>query len=382
MLGLPGEIANSLVNYFPKDPVGTTAGIVSPALGEGVKALTALGQSLSSHNPTAVERYGLKNVPVVGSNLAQNLVPTKAQQQAALQAPAPSSGNPVTDFVNGIGKMFNPGPADPLQSEMKRLETTNKTLFSKNINEAAKTGADNSQTAHDLLNNPIYQGSDDKTKRGLLEKVLNGTMTKGIDPSLADDQKKVLLDAKLMGSGKLKTYLEDNNNNLNYLKATAANKDAGGTLTDADQDINHKGSLAQKIAAAQVDVANNVSPDLKRAYADLKISDFDKLDPNSDGYKQLVAYDDALENAGLPSKFENSKDTYGSLAKAKGAGAGGKAPTAFSFATMPAGLAGAGTPVPYAKDDVPLWKAPTLLGAPAQAPIPQGRTISVVKGMK
>jgi hypothetical protein len=333
---------------------------------------------------TPVERQALKDVPIWGSKLAETYTPTKAQQQAALQTPAPSSGNPVTDFVNGIGKMFNPGPADPLQSEMKRLETANKTLFSKNINEAAKTGSDNYQTAHDLLNNPIYQAADDKAKRGLLEKVLNGTETKTIDPSLPDDQKQLLLNEKLMGAGKLKVFLQDNKNNLDHVKATIANKDARGTLTDADQDINKKGSLAQQLAIANVRASANVTPDVVQAYNDATKAKFDAMDPQSDMYKQLVAYDNALEDAGLPSKLENSKDSYGSLAKGKGGGAGskGKAPTPFTFATMPAGLAGTGTAVPYAKDDVPLWKAPALLGAPAQAAIPNGRTISVVKGMK
>jgi hypothetical protein len=383
--GLPGEIAGGALRYGARDVVGTAAGAIAPAAGEAVKFGTALQQSIAAKNPTAVERYGLKLIPGVGRRIAAAVVPTKAQQSAASSPTPQGSGNPITDIANGVGSfingIFHPAPPDPLSAEMSRLETANKSKFSLALNDASKT-SDTGVTAHQVLSNATYQAADDKTKEQMLKSVLNETATKAISDNLPDDQKKILLDAKLMGSGKLDVFNQDNGNKLNYVKATIANGLANGDLNKTSPDLNiaKKGSLAQQVAIAQVNSDKNVTQDVIQSYADTKKAEFNQLVKDGDPQAEVLAgYDKALIAAGLPAKFTNKNGGYGSTAKAKGG-----ASSSFVSAQLPSSLVGTGATGAskngYASD-APLFKPIASLSAPASVAIPQGRSISVAKGV-
>lgn len=270
----------------------------------------------------------------------------------------------------------NSQEGDPLGSEIARLQKQFGDVMPTNSNTNATEGT-NQTLAKALLSDPTYTDASDKEKASMLKSVLAGTAVKDISTSIPTEQQQALMDFKLQGK-KSDAWLENNDNAYNYYNALVANGKANGTLTSKDQDINKTGSLAQKVAIAGVNKKFNVSQDIVNGYADTNKTEFNNLPDGSDAKKQLMAYDQELVKAGLPSKYQNKYGGYGSTS-------GGGRSKSFAFASLPSSLLGTGSGGSNSSGgsyatNAPLYKPIADLQAPQGAPIPKGRTISVKKG--
>lgn len=260
-----------------------------------------------------------------------------------------------------------------LGSELSRLQAKYGNVFPTTQNTNASNA--NVQTlAGDLLNTPLYKNASDDDKAAMLKDALGGSKFKDISTDIDTPYREALIQTKLLGADKTKVWLDDNDNNYNYQHALWANGEANDTLDADDKRITKTGSLAQKVAIADVRKKYNVPEDVLGAYEDLTKAQFNALADDSDMKKQLIAYDQALVKAGLSSKFQNSKGGYGSTS-----GSGRKS---FVFADLPQSLITAKDSTKSYEKAQSLFKAPASLQVPTVANIPKGRTISVKKGVQ
>lgn len=272
--------------------------------------------------------------------------------------------------------------ANAFDSEMERLSSAGFNDVMPGRDVTSKTATKDAEL---LLGTGYYKSLSDEGKAEALKKSLSATTTKEISTKLDDSQRATLIEHKLMNEDQRKVWKEDNTNALNYFEAEYMNKEASGTLSADDKDINKTGSLAQDIVAARVDAENNVPQELTQMFDNTNKTEFNNLP--EEAQNQLIAYDKARVAAGLPSKFQNKYGTYGKLGRGgrggRGGGRGG-AGKGFAFASLPASLVGTGATggsSPYA-DNAPLFKPIPDLRAPESKPIPRGRTISVKKGIQ
>jgi hypothetical protein len=92
--GIPGEMVSSAAQYGKSNVVGTVASDIAPMAGEAVKVGTAIQNSLSSKNPTPIERYGLKLAPVIGGRLANKFTPYAPGSSKSQVAAGAKQSNP------------------------------------------------------------------------------------------------------------------------------------------------------------------------------------------------------------------------------------------------------------------------------------------------
>lgn len=225
-----------------------------------------------------------------------------------------------------------------------------------------------------FLRSDMYKNASDKDKAELLNKVLGGTAVKDINDSLSDAHKLALTEYTLAGDKKA-VWMENNDNAFNYYDATVNNKKANGTLTAKDMDLGQgKDALIYKYTVAKVNKEQNVPQATILGYSDTTKTEFNNMEDGE--FKQkLLAYDQALEAAGLPSKFKNSKGGYGKLSGGRSKG--------FDFLTLPNSLVGTGdTAKSKYEAATPLFKPVADLKAPATVEVPKGRSISVKRGIQ
>lgn len=300
-----------------------------------------------------------------------------------------SRGNVIANSkqISGGSMIFSVGKntdsdavksADPVGTEIDRLQKKYGDVFPTNQNTNATMK--NTQNMADIFTkSDAYKSADDDTKRTMMKDILGGTKTKDVNDKLSDVSKLALTTSSLMDATKRAVWKENNDNDLNYQRASYENKEANNTLTSDDRSMEKTGSLAQKVAIAQVNKDNNTPQDLKQGYKDTNKTEFKKMaeGPEKD---RLRAYDKALFDAGLPSKYGVGGSGKGG-SRGRG-GSGGK--KGFAFANLPGSLSGVGGTGSdgkgYAKS-APLFKPVASLRAPA-GEIPKGRTISVKKGVK
>lgn len=272
-------------------------------------------------------------------------------------------GQPLKNTNVGLSSWLTVGtsPDSPLYSELNRLSTQDIEAFPKNslstikgtdgenISLTDEQKADLTKTVQQqkqhqaelLIASPEYKSADDKAKSTMLSSVYSldsgGTVnqwaaknniadvkTNGdtINDQLSDEEQRALVTYSALAPDKRDVWLEDNTNALNYYGSTYNNKKANGTLTSKDQDINKTGSLAQKVVIADVNKKKNITQGVINAYADTSKTEFNALEDGSEGKKTLMAYDQALVAAGLPSKYQNKYGGYGSGGSGRNAYAG------------------------------------------------------------
>lgn len=321
---------------------------------------------------------GLRSQTPVAKDSAGNALPNSKQL---------SGGSSVFSVAANPDAPQTAG-ADPVAAEVTRFHNAGVEVTPLNSSKGAKD-ANVQDIAKILLNDPLYQNADDTTKATYLKDVLAGTHTKGVNQSLSTTDKQALLDYKLQTPEVAKASLDDNKTAANYHTALYDNaKATPGALSLGQDDISKRGSLHYNAVAAQVDQQVNASYDLKSDYATTKQAAFKAmLNPKSDTYDvqgatDLYNYDKARVAAGLPAQYN--------LAKAEQigkSGSGGSAATrAFTFASLPSSLIGTGSAgsstAGKSADGAPLFKSIPSLQAPASVAIPNGRSISVTKGVK
>ena len=268
--------------------------------------------------------------------------------------------------------------ADPLGSEITRLQKISGDVFPTNANtNAKKTNTD--MFGKLLLNSPEYNNADDNGKAAMMKEILSGATTKDINESLSEKDQQALLSYKLQDK-QAESWLDDNTNASSYNTAVYDNAKANKTVTKADEDLENPKGLRYKAIASQVDEKVKADYKLKADYADISQSAFTALlNPKSDTYDEELAnkvydYDQARVAAGLPPKYN--------LAKAQKS-IGGSGKKDFSFASLPSSLIG-GTNSSGASylSDAPTFKPIADLQSSTGAQIPRGRTISVKKGIQ
>jgi len=391
MANIGGQLFNqSGGNSIPENIVNIQKGYLDPSVSESEKKYararteSLLAPSTGFLNNLANWTDGVKRAPENFSEFIQSNIPGMRQN---VNVAKDSMGNdiPNSQQISGGSSIFSVGKnpdavdangnaADPIGAEINRLQKSGqKNVMPTNANTNAKAEV-NTELAKLLLQNDSYKAADAGTQADILHQVLIGK-TKDINTSLSNDDKMALLDYKLQGK-KGTVWLEDNNNNLRYLGAKINNDLANGTMTKSspDMDMGKKGSLAQKYTIAKVNAELNVPQELKNSYADTTKAELYKLDANSQEYKDLVAYDKALAEAGLPSKYQNKYGTY----SGSGGSGGSRLPSPGSLVIQPKQI-GALSP-----DTTPVeYKMPSLQTyTPGGKVNPYIRSISTSKGVK
>lgn len=236
----------------------------------------------------------------------------------ALPARTDTLGQPIENTNFGLGAWITAGggSSDAVDAEISRLSGADFEVMP--ANEVKSEFA--SEHAGLLMNSELYKSASDEDKADMLHEALLGTKTKDINEKLDPAQKQALIEYTVQSEAKRDVWLENNDNALNYYQGKYNNEDANGTLTASDKSMEHTGSLAQLVAIAGVNKEKNVGQDVITSYADTSKSEFNDLADGSAEKEALKAYDQALVDAGLPSKYQNKYGGYGSTGGSSGYG--------------------------------------------------------------
>ena len=253
-----------------------------------------------------------ETLPVKTDNLG---TPIKNNVQASL-------GSSLISVAGNGAKSGDGSGVQSLNDEINRLADAKFEVMP--ANEVKSKNAE--AYANLLLSSKLYSGASDEDKADMLHDVLLGTTTKDVNTSLNDTEKQALIEYTVQSEAKRSVWLEDNDNALNYYQGTYNNEKANSTLTAADRSMENTGSLAQKVAIAGVNKKYGVTPEAVTNYADTSKTEFNDLEDGSAEKEALMAYDQALVAAGLPSKYQNKYGGYG----ASGGGSNGYGSISFA----------------------------------------------------
>ncbi len=379
-------------NSLPDNIIYAKTAFADPSAPEGDKKYASqqiqamFAPSTGFLNNIANWRDPTKRAP---TNFTEDIAANVPKLRSGVPAAKDSRGNeiPNSKQISGGSSLFsvannpdagNAPAADPLGSEISRLQKVSGDVFPTNANtNAKKTNTD--LFGKLLMNSPEYTNADDASKAAMLKEVLAGTTTKDINEGISEKDQQALLSYKLQGD-RAKSWLDDNANASSYYTADYVNAKANKTITKGDEDLTNSSGLRYKAVAAQVDEKVKADYKLKADYADISQSGFTALlNPKSDSYDEelankVYAYDQARVAAGLPPKYNLAK------AQKSIAGSGKKD---FSFASLPSSLiGGVNSGSGGYSSDAPTFKPIADLQTPTGAQIPRGRTISVKKGIQ
>jgi hypothetical protein len=219
-----------------------------------------------------------------------------------------SSGSPSSRLLslalpgyNAADQTDSTGNIDPVKGKIDRLAKAGfETMPAQDIkNKQSQTDAKL------LMGTDIYTNADDQTKADMLHKALLGTATSNINAKLTPEQRTSLIEATILTGDQRTAWLENVQNAKGYYVATLANKQANGTLTAADRDLQSTGSDAYK--AVLYGLADNMglTPDDLQVYKDTSKSEFNNMSAGELKNK-LAALDAALAGAGATNKYGGS----------------------------------------------------------------------------
>ena len=276
--------------------------------------------------------------------------------------------------------------SDPVGTEIARLQKGNKDVFPTNANTNA-TNKNTQDLAGLLINDKAYKDADDTTKGKMMSSVLNGTDFKNVNTSISNDDKLALMHAKQQGDKK-KSWLEDNDNAVNYYRADYNNAKANKTLTDKDENLNEKTGKKYLMIGAQVDKDFGADQELKRLYKSIGSGDIKNFfNPKSELYDpemgdRLLAYDEARTNSGVSrnAKYSDKRKYNSTTAKGGGKGGGGSKGATVNLPSISKSLTGASDGPKFAEGKR-LYNPPKALVAPDNKPYAKPPSISVKRGV-
>jgi hypothetical protein len=140
---------------------------------------------------------------------------------------------------------------------------------------------------------------------GLDVKIGDASINAGLEAS----QQRILMDASMMPSAELRVKLEqDTKFAADYYSAEYANKEANGTLTDDDKNINENGAL-YKMERANFNNNNGVGSDVVAAYDNTTNSDIETLwSTDREKAMAVITYDALLAASGLSGSTSNRQE--------------------------------------------------------------------------